>query len=280
MCRVFGYVIVCLIWKYCLSLCSFGSPDVWTLLRMLEGIRNGKSRTPDVRDEHSGKWGVLLESVWNGEELVRYRQDCAHSEEVRWNLFLPPAYLVCVVCEKVIFSVCLSTGKRGPTVQVLSGQILSRVYHSQVTFPSDWTTGTPPPRSPQPDFTREYPPPSVNVGSTHLNIYISATRTVIHAEDNYLILHSAFKNTLPMRMPPIRFIFGNTYCFRLFFLYEGSNKSREVIKLREIKSIEKITQNSFLSQVPALKIHSNSKYTCSHLLSWEIIFNLLLMDVK
>ena len=66
---------------------------------------------------------------------------------------------------------------------------------------------------------------------------------------SYTQSSSVFQNAFSMKV----------LCFRLFFLYEGSNKSREVIKLREIKSIEKITQNSFLSQVPALRINSNSK---------------------
>ncbi len=59
--------------------------------------------------------------------------------------------------------------------------------------------------------------------------------------------------------PPMPVTWVSRGC-RLFFLYEGSSKSREVMKLREIKSVTKITQNSFLSNVPAIRIQTTREF--------------------
>ena len=41
---------------------------------------------------------------------------------------------------------------------------------------------------------------------------------------------------------------------RLFFLHEGSDRHREIITLRDIRSLEKVSMTSFLVPVPALKV--------------------------
>ncbi|ELU12620.1 hypothetical protein CAPTEDRAFT_218926 [Capitella teleta] len=48
---------------------------------------------------------------------------------------------------------------------------------------------------------------------------------------------------------------------RLFFLHEGSHKYKEVVRLRDLENLELCHQRSFLSLLPALKLHTKDEKT-------------------